>query len=963
MFSLLKSTKIRQIFIWLGIVLVSLCCFYLLAIWALPLATPYVQQHRNVLEKWASEAMRQPIKIQSVGVKRDGLIPVVSFSSVTMLNDAATATIAKIDQIDIGIDIYKSLMHLKVESGFVAISGTRLSFIQSVDGSVLLAGMDPSSKVTVTLDDVLEWFFTQNEVYLRSMQIDWHGNTGTNFTLQFSNLQLYPGAEMRKAELLAQESGIKGIAPAIISFVVKLPPHAIQFQLSPDKTFLMEWLNQVFAEENVLSGSLSLYGLVRNIAANQRQPLSIFRLKNVDFNYLPGWPKIEGLDVDLFYDGKSLNAVASSGFIDEVPIPKIRAEIVDLEKPILSVTGETSTNMEDLLEVLQNSPFKKSLEDNFAGIIGTGDFRLFFGLSLPLFGENNQAQLSGRFVLLGDDVSLPNFGLDFKNLHGELRFFGDSFVARNVSGSLFGQPTNLHLTTLFTKGGQYQGLQVKAESRMELKVLEKKFLSPVFGFLRGATNYEALLSLYAAKNRQNDSLQINSDLSNLEVNLPQPLFKNSLDKVPLQMLFNFKDKQIKNLRIDYGKRLNVVIAFVGQALDVSGSLERANVNEWRDYYNKYLEANALLNEPVSFVLNFNSLVHKAVLNIGELNIFDHILKPVQLNILPNHKTSGFTVHIVSPQLQGDLVWAENRAKSFFRGKFAEIDLSKKSGTFANFSPREIIPFDVSIDDLRYEGIKFGGIRLSTEPFIYGLRIKQLSFNSQVASMQSTGEWGIGSNGGQWTNLQGSFISQNWGDFLKSLDLGNNLDKGQGNASFAVNWRKALFSPDINTVQGSIKLKVEKGHIVSLGQKIEGGLGFGKFLNVLSLQALPNYLTMEFGDLTKKGFVFKVLSGDIQLKNGNVFLQNMDMNGVVAHVTATGRIGIKRKDYDLKLSTVPNITASLPIATVITSGPVIGAFVWLADTVFSFGLKKATTFVYYITGSWANPKVSRTVQKK
>lgn len=963
MFSLLKSTKTRKIFIWLGIVLGSLFCLYLFVILALPLTTPYVQQHRNILEKWASEAMQQPIKIQSLHVKRDGLVPVVSFSAVTMLNDAATATIAKIDQIEIGIDIYKSLLHIKVEPGFIAISGTHLSFVQGADGSVLLAGMDPSSKATVTLGDVLEWFFMQNEIYLRSMQIDWHGNTGTNFTLHFSNLQLYPGAEMRKAELLAKEGGIKGIAPATVSFVIKLPANAIQFQLSPDKKFLMEWLNQIFSEENVFSGSLSLYGLVRNVAVNQRQVLSILRLKNIDLNYLSGWPKIEGLDVDLFYDGKSLNAVASSGFVDEVPIHKVRAEIADLEKPILSVTGDISTDIENLVHFLQDSPFKKSLEDNLAGVVGAGDVGLFFGLSMPLYGENNKAQLSGRFVLLGNDVSLPNFGLDFENLHGELRFFGNSFVARDVRGTLFGQPTTLHLTTLFAKDGKYLGLQVKADGRMESKLLGEKFPSPIFDFLHGAINYEALLSLYVAKDWQNDSLQVNSDLSDLDVNLPQPLLKNRVDKVPLQMLFNFKDKKIRTLRIDYGRRLNIVISFIGQALDVSGSLERANVKEWRDYYNKYLAATALLNEPVPFMLNFNSLVHKVVLSIGELNVFDHNLRPVQITVLPIRKTFGVTAHIVSPQLQGDLIWAEKRVKSFFRGKFAQIVLNKKSGEFSNFSPREIIPFDVSIDDLRYEGNKFGSIRLSTEHFAFGLRIKQLTFSLPTASLQATGEWGIGANGGQWTNLQGNVVSQNWGDFLKSLDLGHNLEAGHGGASFVVNWRKALFAPDINTMQGAIKLKVEKGHIVSLGQKIEGGLGFGKFLNVLSLQALPNYLTMEFGDLTKKGFVFKIVSGDIQLKNGNVFLQNIDMNGVVARVMATGRIGIKRKDYDLKLSTVPNITASLPIATVITSGPVVGALVWLADTIFSFGLKKATTFVYYITGSWANPKVSRMVQKK
>ena len=132
--------------------------------------------------------------------------------------------------------------------------------------------------------------------------------------------------------------------------------------------------------------------------------------------------------------------------------------------------------------------------------------------------------------------------------------------------------------------------------------------------------------------------------------------------------------------------------------------------------------------------------------------------------------------------------------------------------------------------------------------------------------------------------------------------------------------------------------------------------------MLSLQALPRRLTLDFRDVFSEGFAFDFVRGDAKIAQGVATTNNLQMKGVNAAVLMEGSADIVREQQDLKVVVVPELnagTASL-IATAIN--PAIGLGTFLAQFLLREPLQSATTQQFHISGGWADPKVEK-IEKK
>jgi len=146
--------------------------------------------------------------------------------------------------------------------------------------------------------------------------------------------------------------------------------------------------------------------------------------------------------------------------------------------------------------------------------------------------------------------------------------------------------------------------------------------------------------------------------------------------------------------------------------------------------------------------------------------------------------------------------------------------------------------------------------------------------------------------------------------------------------------------------------------VERGQFLKVEPGAAKLLGVLSLQALPRRLVLDFRDVFSEGFAFDFFRGDARVERGVVFTNNLQMKGVNAAVLMEGSADIARETQDLKVVVVPEInagTASL-IATAIN--PAIGLGTFLAQFLLRQPLQSAATQEFRITGGWADPQVAK-----
>jgi len=322
------------------------------------------------------------------------------------------------------------------------------------------------------------------------------------------------------------------------------------------------------------------------------------------------------------------------------------------------------------------------------------------------------------------------------------------------------------------------------------------------------------------------------------------------------------------------------------------------------------------------------------------------------------------IEIVSPDIQGIITLPKSGSsealivrlnKSYF------ISDSKNIGIVSILNFTALPPLSFISNDLRYNGQKLGRVGFDTN--VQGkenIGVKNFFMSLPSGNIQASGDWRASSNQ-QTINLIGVLTTSNLGTLLKSLDAGSNIVGGSGTVNFHLMWQDKWFVPNWATLNGSIKMRFQKGNIVNLGAKTESSLDIGRFFSLVTLQGLPKYLTLDFSDLTSKGFAFDVLNGDAAIKNGNISVHNISLVGPIAKVLAQGRVGIVRKDYDLEITVMPTLTSDLPLVATVAGGPVAGVVTLAADKILGGG-KSITSSTYTVRGSWAKPLVSKSKRK-
>jgi uncharacterized protein YhdP len=132
--------------------------------------------------------------------------------------------------------------------------------------------------------------------------------------------------------------------------------------------------------------------------------------------------------------------------------------------------------------------------------------------------------------------------------------------------------------------------------------------------------------------------------------------------------------------------------------------------------------------------------------------------------------------------------------------------------------------------------------------------------------------------------------------------------------------------------------------------------------VLSLQALPRRLTLDFRDVFEKGFAFDDVTGDVQIAQGLAKTSNLRMRGVQAVVLMEGQADIDKETQDLRVVVIPEISAGGAALAVAAVNPAIGLASFLAQYVLGKPLAAANTREFSVTGTWADPKVDQIERK-
>jgi len=172
------------------------------------------------------------------------------------------------------------------------------------------------------------------------------------------------------------------------------------------------------------------------------------------------------------------------------------------------------------------------------------------------------------------------------------------------------------------------------------------------------------------------------------------------------------------------------------------------------------------------------------------------------------------------------------------------------------------------------------------------------------------------------------------------------------------WTGAPNDFDYPTLTGNFKLESGAGQFT----KIDPGIG--KLLGVLSLQALPRRITLDFRDVFSEGFAFDFIRGDFRITNGQMHTDNLKLAGPAAAVAISGDIDLAQETQRLAVRVQPSLSTgvSAGAAVLFIANPIVGAAVGagalLAQRLMNNPIDQLFSYDYRISGSWADPVVER-----
>ena len=279
------------------------------------------------------------------------------------------------------------------------------------------------------------------------------------------------------------------------------------------------------------------------------------------------------------------------------------------------------------------------------------------------------------------------------------------------------------------------------------------------------------------------------------------------------------------------------------------------------------------------------------------------------------------------------------------------------------APASVPALDIEIDAFELRGRQLGRLAVQAVNQLLpagrdGMlrsewRLNKLVLANADARLGATGRWTAqAGRNRRHMALDFTLDVDNGGALLQRLGKGRTVLGAPGQIRGSLGWDGSPLELDIPTLEGRLALAMKAGKF------LQADAGAARLLGVLSLQALPRRLLLDFRDVFEEGFNFDSLTGDVQIQQGVARTDNLRVRGAQAVVLLAGQADIGRETQDLQVLALPELnTASASLAyAAVNPAVALGAFIgqWLLGE----PLRQASAREFHITGGWDAPKVDR-----
>jgi uncharacterized protein (TIGR02099 family) len=737
-----------------------------------------------------------------------------------------------------------------------------------------------------------------------------------------------------------------------------------------------EWLRRALTRGTSADAKLALAGDLAQFpfaAGRGGQFVIAAKAQDATLVYADGWPAISDIAADVRLENTRLSIKASTGRVLNAQIGATRAEIADFHDahPVLHVDGTASGPTTEFLAFVAQSPV-----DAWSGHVTqdatvSGDGRLALALDLPL-RDPAAVKVDGKYEFLSNAIRWAA-APPLTGVTGTLAFTERDQRATDLVAEAFGGPLELQVAS------EEGRVRIRGAGSVDPQRVRKDYDVPLLDRVSGRTDWQMTADVRGTQ----VAWTVESSLQGAAIDLPAPFHKPASEKAALRIERQELRAQEDRISIGYGPLAHAVLhrqlgaqgATVDRALIllgkaatdtaepdqpgiwVRGDVAALDLGEWLALDSRGAPASRA---PEALPLNGVDLA------VGTLSALGRTF--TRLKSTARRQGSDWRLTLDANELAGTAVWRTPtsaqpsgrivaRLARLSTPSSADAGASPASPTTAATAANRWPEVDIVADAMRSKERTLGRLELLAHPAGNDWQIQKLALSNDAGRIDASGVWrNIASR--SETSLDVAVDVKDAGEFLGRFGWPNAVRGAATKIDGQLSWAGAPSDFDYPSLSGAFRLRSGSGQFT----KVDPGVG--RLLGVLSLQALPRRISLDFRDVFSEGFAFDAITADVRMRNGVMHTDDFRLVGPAAAVNIAGDVDVARETQQLKVRVQPSLSSGVSVGTaaLFIANPLVGAAVGagtlLAQKMLNNPFDQLFSYEYAVTGSWDDPVVTR-----
>jgi uncharacterized protein (TIGR02099 family) len=747
------------------------------------------------------------------------------------------------------------------------------------------------------------------------------------------------------------------------------------------------------------------------ISADVRDATFAFVPRQLTKNGTP-WPALTQLAGELIFERNGMQVRNAQGHLAGAPRLRVKADaqIPELDHTVVHVASEFDGPLAEALGIVNTSPVGGLINQALAKATGAGNANVKLKLELPV-ASIDKSKVQGSVQLAGNDLQLTPETPFLARTRGNITFDEHGFAIAGAQARALGGDVRIEGGTRAGVRGGDPFVLIRAQGTATAEGLrqakELGFVARLAKDASGSTPYNVNVMFRRAQ----PEVTVTSTLQGLALNLPAPMAKSADASMPLRYENQLTRETLAAPRDAEGGKLQDQLAFdLGRVVSVAflRDVSQPEPRVVRGAIGVGLapgEAAALPDQGVFANINL------ATVNLDQWEaLFGSSTTPSTSSAAgaaaSSYLPTALAVRAKELTVQGravhNVVVGASREGAVWRGSIDATELNgyaeyRGSGagsparlyarlarmaigasatheveSLLDEQPATLPTLDIVVDDFELRGKKLGKLEIDAMNRAAGVRewrLNKLNLTMPEATFSATGNWAALSAQAPAPRASGPRPPERMrtamrfrldiadsGELLARLGMKDVVRRGKGRMEGQVAWLGSPLAFNYATMDGAFSVNMEAG------QFLKAEPGVARLLGVLSLQALPRRLSLDFRDIFSQGFSFDFIRGDVTIQDGIAATNNLQMKGVNAAVLMEGRADIGKETQDLRVVVVPEINAGTASLVAAAINPAIGLGTFLAQMVLRQPLIRAATQEFHIDGTWTNPHITRVSKK-